>query len=46
MKKQNNLLIARTIFYLIVFVSLGLIVVNEKSSSLLMPKIKKEIDKK
>lgn len=44
MKKQNNLLIARTIFYLIVFVSLGLIVVNEKSSSLLMPKIKKEID--
>lgn len=44
MKKQNQLLIARGIFFFIVFVSLGVIVVTEKAGGILIPKAEEKMN--
>ena len=44
MKKQKKLLIQRGIFLFIIFVSLGVIVVTEKASSFMIPRIQKKIN--
>ena len=43
MKKQKQLTISMTIFALFVFVSFGVIVVTEKSSVLLIPKMEEKL---
>lgn len=43
MNKQKKLLIQRTIFLFIVFVSLGVIIVTEKAGTIMIPKINKKI---
>ena len=43
MNKQNKLLLGRSIFLLIIIVAFGLIIVNEKSNELLVPKIDKKV---
>lgn len=44
MKKQKQLVLARAVFTLIIFVAFGLIIINEKASSILIPKIQKKLD--
>ena len=43
MKKQNKLVLERSIFLLFVIVSFGLIIVNEKKDLILLPKIDKQL---
>ena len=43
-KKEKRLLLARNIFVFIVFVSLGVIIVTEKSKGLLIPKVKEKME--
>lgn len=44
MNKQKKLALARSIFIFVVFVSLGVIVVTEKASFLLIPKVQEKVD--
>lgn len=45
MNKQKRLMIIRSFFFLIVFVSLGVIVVTEKAGPLLAPRVQEKIEK-
>ena len=44
MKKQKQLVLARAVFTLFIFVAFGLIIINEKASSILIPKIQKKLE--
>lgn len=44
MNKQKKLALARSVFIFVVFVSLGVIVVTEKASFLLIPKVQEKVD--
>jgi len=44
MNKQSKLILERAIFTLIVFVSFGVIIVNEKINDILIPKVQEKMD--
>ena len=44
MNKQRRLLFARNVFLFIIFVCFGVIIVTEKSSGLLIPKVKTKME--
>ena len=44
MNKQRNLLYGQALFAILIIVAFGLIIINEKKTIILLPKIQKKID--